>query len=67
MFRIITRRRRAENQRVAAFLHAIELSAEYAVDPDWQLYAVEDDAPELDWRTDTVALPTILLAGTPLL
>jgi hypothetical protein len=68
MFRTITRRRRAEDTRVAAFLFAIELSARHHVDPDWQLLRVPDDAPQqvAGWRTDTVAFPRIVLAGTAL-
>ena len=68
MFAIITRRRRAEDARVAAFLHAIELSERYPVDPDWQLQQVPDEPYR--WpaalSTDTVAFPRISLAGTVL-
>ena len=55
MFRIITRRRRAETARVDAFLHAIALSERYTVNPEWQLQTVP---------TDTVAFPRIIMAGT---
>lgn len=64
MLTFITRRRRSEDARVAAFLHAIELSDRYAVDPDWQLQQLEDDAPQLaGWRTDTVQFPRIVLTA----
>jgi hypothetical protein len=69
MLRFITRRRRIEDARVDRFLHAIELSGRYSVNPDWELQPVPDEQPTVpvDWRTDTAAMPVILLAGTPLL
>jgi hypothetical protein len=75
MLTLIIRRRRAEDARVARFLHAIQLSGRYTVDESWELQHVPDvpdgpDGPDpwpAGWRTDTVAVPTILLAGTPLL
>lgn len=62
-----SRRRRTEDARVARFLHAIELSARYAVNPDWTLVPVPDEEPapvSSSWRTDTVAFPAIILTGT---
>jgi len=70
MLTYLIRRRRAEDARVARFLHAIELSGRYAVDDGWELQIVPDEQstqPVAGWRTDTVAFPRILLAGTPLL
>jgi hypothetical protein len=58
MFTLITRRRAAEDARVTRFLHAIELSARYSVNPDWELRRVVDEP-----STDTVAFPRIVLAG----
>lgn len=58
---LLPSRRRAEAARVARFVHAIKLSERYAVNPDWNLQPVPDtDAG----RTDTVAFPRIVLAGT---
>jgi hypothetical protein len=64
MFAFITRRRRAEDARVARFLHAIALSDRYAVDPDWELRTVPD-APRgwLSDPTDTVQFPRIVLTA----
>ncbi len=62
---LIPSRRRAEDARVASFLHAIRLSDRYTVDPDWQLQTVPDDVPApARSLTDTVAFPAIILAGT---
>ena len=66
MFTFITRRRRSEDARVADFLHAIELSTRYAVDPDWQLQRELDEhttEPVAGWRTDTVQFPRIVLTA----
>jgi hypothetical protein len=64
---LLPSRRRAEARRVERFLHAIHLSERYAVNPDWNLTPTTDEAPQ--WpadRTDTVAFPRIILAGTVL-
>ena len=69
---LLPSRRRREAARVARFVHAIHLSARYAVNPDWTLHQVPDEEPEprhpwlADSRTDTVAFPAIVLAGTVL-
>jgi hypothetical protein len=63
----LTRRaRHAESARVDRMLHAIALSGRYTVDEEWTLHTVpdEDPAPVAGWRTDTVAFPAIILAGT---
>lgn len=57
MLHTLLSRRRREEARVDAFLHAILLSEGYTLDPHWELQPV---------RTDTVAFPRILLLGTPL-
>jgi hypothetical protein len=41
------RARRAETARVDRFLHAIELSARYAVNPEWDLSPVPDETQAL--------------------
>lgn len=66
MFRTMLSRRRREDARTDAFLHAIRLSDRYTVDPAWELQTVPDGAPQpgTGWRTDTVAFPSIILAGT---
>lgn len=65
MFTFLTRRR-AEDARVARFVHAIHLSERYAVNPDWTLQTVpdEDPAPVAGWLSETAAFPAIILAGT---
>lgn len=58
--RLLPSRRRAEDARVARFVHAIALSGRYTLDPAWELQTVPDDQPA------TVAFPRIILAGTVL-
>jgi hypothetical protein len=69
MFRYLSRRaRRAEEARVIRFLHAIELSARYSVNPDWTLQPVPDEAPQQPaTRTDTVQFPRIVLTASTFL
>lgn len=66
MFTLTTRRRRAEDQRVHAFLHAITLSERYSVDPDWALQQTPDEPAQWSAADATVAFPRILLTGTVL-
>jgi hypothetical protein len=67
MLRNLITRRRREDARVERFLHAIELSARYSVNPDWSLQSVPDDAPAappaIDPMEDTLSIPRIILTA----